>query len=201
MTCLWSGGITARRCYALRCNASAGGRTGSPAGTCWRSPPRLSWGVRAAYSAWQRQTNGETAAASAEQTLMARLPVRVLRLGSVTWRRSGPSKRPRTPSCTRSTTVTFRPYGSPSGIPLGGLGLGAAENSRGTDCPPNYPPRFGTISRATPMLTDPAANHSRHHGGPRRCVHGDSTSQAEYAGSIPVIGSTVIGSTSTSIQR
>ena len=34
------------------------------------------------------------------------------------------------------------PCRSPSGKPLGGLGLGAAENSRGTDCPPNYPPRL-----------------------------------------------------------
>ena len=37
MTSLWCGGITARRCYALRCNASAGGRCGSRAGTSLRS--------------------------------------------------------------------------------------------------------------------------------------------------------------------
>jgi hypothetical protein len=40
---------------------------------------------RAAYSAWQRSTNGEIAALSAEQILTARLPGRVLRLGSVMW--------------------------------------------------------------------------------------------------------------------
>ena len=36
MTYLWCGEITARRCYALRCNASAGWRTGSHAGTSSR---------------------------------------------------------------------------------------------------------------------------------------------------------------------
>ena len=34
------------------------------------------------------------AALSAEQTLPARLPVRVLRLGSIRWRKSGLNKRP-----------------------------------------------------------------------------------------------------------
>jgi hypothetical protein len=61
MTYRWCGGIT-DRCYCgLRGNASAGGLTGSRAGTSWRFPPRLSWEVRAHYSAWQRQTSGAIA--------------------------------------------------------------------------------------------------------------------------------------------
>ena len=64
-TCPWCGGITDRRCCAPRWNASAGGPTGSRAGTSWRFPPSPSWEVRVAYSAWQRWTNGEIAASPA----------------------------------------------------------------------------------------------------------------------------------------
>jgi len=52
-----------------RFGALAGGRTGNPAGTCWRSPPRLSWGVRAAYSAWRRSAKGANALLSTRLTL------------------------------------------------------------------------------------------------------------------------------------
>jgi hypothetical protein len=52
MTYLRSGGITARRCYPLRCNASAEWGTGSPAGNstdaprCIRPKTVADWGAR-----------------------------------------------------------------------------------------------------------------------------------------------------------
>jgi len=89
--------------------------------------------------------------------------------------------------CARSTTVTLRPRGSPTGMPLEDPGLGGMDNStEGADCRTTKP-------AATPQLPPRRT---------RRCVHGDSTSQAEYAGSIPVIGSTVTsGNTDNDIRQ
>jgi hypothetical protein len=68
-----------------------------------------------------------------------------------------PSKRPRMPSCTRSTTVTSRPCGSTPGIPLRGRRLRGADKSRGTDCLQETVPKVSvaTVACAAPHRSNP----------------------------------------------
>jgi hypothetical protein len=90
--------------------------------------------------------------------------------------------------CTRSTTAISRRCGSPPGMPLGDLGFGAADNARGTNAPELSAEVWHNLAQlrlpVDPLHTAAAPRRTR------QCLRGESTSQAEYAGSIPVIGST-----------